>query len=267
MTRRLTSSGTRSSKQRLPASMWKTGMPMPLGDVAPTGRCPCRRGPAGDRARARVEHRRDRRRGSRPRGAAKPSPSIAEIAVRGAHAELVEEDVAERRVEVLPGVDERRARSARSSRSITRLRRMISGRVPRTVTTFIARAAVAGIMPCAEQLGDRATSTRSSAELYSRPCERLAVGLRGRAAPAAAAGSPGSRRASTVRGASSSETRISWIFSPGRMPTYSISIVAVADQRPASVHDPRRRQPRDVGLARRCRRAAPRRPCRRPGRG
>ena len=65
--------------------------------------------------------------------------------VRRPDAELVEEDVAQQRIVVLPGVDQRRARQSRSSSGMIRLSRMISGRVPTTVTTFIAEASRSGV--------------------------------------------------------------------------------------------------------------------------
>ena len=84
--------------------------------------------------------------GPLPRAASTPTPAMicARPARRSVLASDAEVDVRlrgrrargrrrslEARIVVLPGVHERRARSARSSSGITRLRRMISGRVPK----------------------------------------------------------------------------------------------------------------------------------------
>ncbi len=69
-------------------------------------RCWCRRGRAARSGRSVEEHRVDRRRGSARPARRTPSPLDPEVAVGRPHAELLEEDVAERRVVVLAGVDE-----------------------------------------------------------------------------------------------------------------------------------------------------------------
>ena len=140
-----------------------------------------RRAPASTPARIRPD--------PRPRTR---SPSIAEVAIGRAHAELLEEDVAERSGRSSGRCGRASWSQWRSSRSITRLSRMISGRVPRTVRTFIARAAAAspGSMPW------RSSSSRSAVAVdhfvrraVLTPVERLAVALARAAARAASAGS------------------------------------------------------------------------------
>ena len=105
MIRRLTSSGTRSSKQRLPASMWKTGIPSRFATI---GGEPAVRvaedeqavgallaSSASTAAMILADLRAEGRlRGPRGSGRAARTPSS------------LEEDVAEPRIVVLPGVDE-----------------------------------------------------------------------------------------------------------------------------------------------------------------
>ena len=108
MTRRFTSSGTRSSKQRLPASMWKTGTPRRFATYAESALSVSPRTSSLSGAYS-VQQRVDRGE-DLPDPVGEPVAGDAEEPVGRADAELVEEDVAQRRVEVLAGVHERRGR-------------------------------------------------------------------------------------------------------------------------------------------------------------
>ena len=62
-----------------------------------------------------------------------------EEVIRATDPEIVEEDLVQLVVVVLPGMHQARARSSRSSLSMTRDSRMISGRVPTIVITLSIR--------------------------------------------------------------------------------------------------------------------------------
>ena len=177
MTRRLTSRGRgrRSSGCRPPCG--RPGCPA-ASRRAPRGRCSVsprisrRSGVLAEqhaRRRARICARPARRRSA---------PSMPRWCVRRAHAELRKNTslrVGRSSARCARGRD----RTAPSSSGMTRLRRMISGRVPRTVTTFMRRIAAARRRPAAcarEQLAaprGRAGRRRSC----TRVAERLGVGL------------------------------------------------------------------------------------------
>ena len=242
MTRRLTSSGTRSSKQRLPGLHVEDRDAHALGDVGREGAV----GVAEDEQAV----------GLAPRTAARPPARIpptrcgealardAQIAIRGAHAELVEEDVAERRVEVLPGVDE----DVSSQCAVEALDhaaqpddlgpRPEDGRRPSSRGLRMPRDHPVA----AEQLVDRGRRRRRR----RRSCTRGPGTARRSGWPGPELGQHRLdrqvvARASTVRGASSSETRISCTFSPGPDADVLDLDLPLADQRARHVHDPRRR--------------------------
>ena len=167
-----------------------------------------------------------------------------------------------------------RATTCASSSGMIRLRRMISGRVPRTVITFIAAPRRSASIDLAQHqvAVDAAAAASASGDITSprravfdraRPC--------GASSPASTSGSIGriayQLPRSTVRYASSSLTMISWIFSPGRMPVIFDRDLQIADQRGGDVDDARRRRPRHVGLARRASLQPRRRPYRPRRRG
>ena len=198
MIRRLTSSGTRSSKQRLPASMWKTGIPSRLATtrtcaLSVSPRTSSRSGRSSsissvDAARIRADPARR-----------SPSPLIPRWWSGARTPSSSKKTSLSARVEVLAGVDDDVSSQSSSRRSITRLSRMISGLVPRTISDLHRARAGAEQLVLAEQRADRleVDDVVGGAVLASR--ERLASGARRGAARGGAARSPGSSPRANVR--------------------------------------------------------------------
>ena len=268
MTRRLTSSGTRSSKQRLPGLHVEDRDAHALGDDTRRGRCWCRRGRAGGRARAPSAPASTPARIC-PTWSAKPVALDPKVAIGRPHAELLEEDVAER-----SGRSSGRCgrASGRSGGRAARSRgdsRMISGRVPRTVRTFIARAAAERPGACR---GARAARARRRADHVVRRAVlatliRLALDLP-RAGARAACGWIARYSPAVVGPRRLLLGHQDLVDLLARPDARELDLdLPVADQRLGDVDDARGRHARDVGLAPLRRRAAPRRSCRRPRRG
>ena len=129
MTRRLTSSGTRSSKQRLPASMWKTGMPMRLATI----RGEAAVGVAQHQQAVGLELREQparRRRGSARSGPRSPSPVDRPGSDRARAPRARSKKTSLSAGSKFWPVWTRTRSQCRSSPSITRDSRMISGLRP-----------------------------------------------------------------------------------------------------------------------------------------
>ena len=162
----------------------------------------------------------------------------------------------------------RTSSQARSRRSITQLRRMISGRVPRTVRTLIgAGRLLADHSVTSKERAHRLRVDQVLGRAVLPPTERIALAPSGsRSSGRIGAITKYPLRASVRRRLLLGDQDLVHLLAGANPDPFDLDL-PIGHQRLGDVHQPRGRRSRDVGLSRRARRESPRRPCRPPGRG